>query len=439
MTALVDELATLRLLGNRARFERYNRHLNRELLTDHVVRAVNDLGVYYRNNPTVDDVDWDVFATWWKHDKHASINATDRQMFELLIENVTKLPAPISGSEEVLVSAWAKAEMLTRTADTIVKARDGILKAPPDEAIEKLVTEYRTTIGKLTQAAESGESVYLEQSSVEYTANNAIGYNWRTEDLNVGLGPIRAGDFILVGGRPEYGKTSFIISETTHMLHGTDKKILWINNEEGGNRLMLRHLTCILNKTAQVVRTDLPRALQAIGTQAYGEWARERVCIRNAHTMSMSEIEALVEQQNPDILILHRLDKLPDPMGGKHTNDVQRLGHIALWARKMAAAPRVVIGVVQADTTASNQLFVYDNQLYGSKTLVPAESDAIITIGAEDPYSPKRGIHLPRNKLDGGPMTQEAKRHGFFEVEFDHRTGRYKSIVYAKGATHGKP
>lgn len=439
MTALVDELATLKLLGNRARFERYNRYLNRELLTDHVARAVNDLGVYYRNNPTVGDIDWDVFATWWKHDKHASIKTTDRQMFDLLIENVAKLPPTATDAEAVLVSAWAKAEMLTCTADTIVKARDGVLKAPPDEAIEKLVQEYRTTVGKLSQATDAGESVYLEQSSVEYTANNAVGYNWRTEDLNIGLGPIRAGDFLLVGGRPEYGKTSFIISETTHMLHRTGKKILWINNEEGGNRLMLRHLTCILNKTAQVVRTDLPRAFQAVATQQYGEWTRDQICIRNAHTMSMAAIEALVEDQDPDILVLHRLDKLPDPMGGKNTNDVQRLGHIALWARKMAAAPRVVIGVIQADTSASNQLYVYDNQLYGSKTLVPAESDAIITIGAEDPYSAKRGIHLPRNKLDGGPMTQDAKKHGFFEVSFDARTGRYKSVVYAKGVPHGKP
>ena len=71
-------------------------------------------------------------------------------------------------------------------------------------------------------------------------------------------------------------------------------------------------------------------------------------------------------------------------------------------------------------------------QLYGSKTGIQGEADVILMIGCEDNGQDIRYISIPKNKLPGGPRSVPGLRHGKFEVNFDHQTGRFTSNMYKR-------
>jgi replicative DNA helicase len=99
----------------------------------------------------------------------------------------------------------------------------------------------------------------------------------------------------------------------------------------------------------------------------------------------------------------------------------------------MAKTYGVVIAVSQIDATGEGQEYLTMNQLRGSKTDKAGEADAIITIGrSNDPAKRhSRFIHVPKNKLLGGPHSREEYRHGYFEVTIKPEIGRY--ITNMKG------
>ena len=96
-----------------------------------------------------------------------------------------------------------------------------------------------------------------------------------------------------------------------------------------------------------------------------------------------------------------------------------------MWARTEAAKGRVVLGIVQADVTAHMRRKVWDNQLYGSKTALQGEADAIICIGGDGPADPIRAIHVTKNKLLGGPQTVATSKYAYIEVDFNAATGHF--------------
>jgi hypothetical protein len=236
-----------------------------------------------------------------------------------------------------------------------------------------------------------------------------------------------------VGARPEVGKTSFVTSELCYILRKHPKEtVLWINNEESADRLLVRHMSSVLRARGVEIRARKDAAYAAFLKRT--GWTPETVRVFDAHYATLAEIEAQINALNPSIIVLHRIDKLPAAIEND-ANDVQRLEAVAFWARRLAAPPtgpgRAVIGVMQAGESAHGVLFPDDSQLYRTKTGLQSEMDAIIMIGAENISDKKRGINIPRNKLLGGPRSNEAKRHGRFECALDHITGRFTSVAYA--------
>ena len=66
--------------------------------------------------------------------------------------------------------------------------------------------------------------------------------------------------------------------------------------------------------------------------------------------------------------------------------------------------------------------------LRGSKTDKAGEADLIITLGKDKDAEYKRYLHLPKNKLWGGPSTIEAHRHGKFEITIRPEIARYEGV-----------
>lgn len=422
---MLDEIATVRLMAQRELWEKYRSGIPLKALLPESARMVSDIDAYYAAFPEQCTVEWPALAGWLKATRHVGATREQWAVIESHMRRIAGAPAPDAHMIEALIDGWSKATLVSAMAEACLRQRR------PSPEIDA-AADFSQVLAKHTVARTDAGGDLLKFDAAKIKSGDELDaecFDWRIPDMRYCMGPLRRGDFVLIGGRPEIGKTSFVVSETAHMLHNRADKILWINNEEAGERIKLRYLSAILSRPGRVIAANLAQAFAAAATAKYGTWTADRIMIREAHGRSLAEIESWIVEAAPTIVVLHRLDKM-EGLSGSSENDVQRIASVAYWARRIATGGRVVIGVVQANASAEGKKFVDDSQLYGSKTALQSETDAIICIGCAEKNSGTLGINIPRNKLPGGKLSDEARRHGRFVVAFDHVTGRCRSTVY---------
>ena len=277
----------------------------------------------------------------------------------------------------------------------------------PAEA-EKDETEYVTT----------DLDILLDQTIMQ------PGLRWRLDCLNKSLGSLRRGDFGFIFARPETGKTTFLASEISFMLTQTDSSIVWFNNEEQGNKVMLRLYQAYFGVTLQQLISN--------AKQYKVEWARtvgDRFRLVDSAAISKSQVERTLEARNDVGLIL--FDQIDKIKGFEADRKDLALGATYQWARELAKLYAPCIGVCQADGTGEGQKWLTMQNVADAKTSKQAEADWIAGIGkSHNPNEESiRFINLSKNKLQGDSDTVPELRHGRFEVLIEPQTARYKDIV----------
>ena len=137
------------------------------------------------------------------------------------------------------------------------------------------------------------------------------GYTWRLKCLRESMRGLRGGDFGIIAGRPDKGKTSFIASEVTHLAKQIPehRNVLWLNNEGPGRRIIPRLYQAALS----LERSELVAANQA-GTadeQYKAAVGRvDKIRIADIHGMYVSRVESLIEAHNPEIVVFDMIDKI---------------------------------------------------------------------------------------------------------------------------------
>jgi hypothetical protein len=225
------------------------------------------------------------------------------------------------------------------------------------------------------------------------------GLRWRLNTLNHMLGSLRRGDFGFLFARPETGKTTFLASEVTFMASQATAPVLWINNEEQGNKVMLRCYQAALG----VDMTTLFRDLEG-NKKKYHELTKGQLRIFDGASIHKRTVERLCQRIKPALIIFDQIDKI---VGFDNDREDLRLGTIYQWARELAKTYCPVIGVCQADG-----------------------SDWILGIGKinESGYDQLRYLHLSKNKLIGDSDSVPELRHGRREVLIEPEIARYSDI-----------
>ena len=246
------------------------------------------------------------------------------------------------------------------------------------------------------------------------------GLRWRLDALNHSLGSLRKGDFGFVFARPETGKTTFLASELTFMAEQATRPILWINNEEQSNKVMLRCYQALLGLTTTELFQDIPKARQEFQERLGG-----RLKIFEGTNASALSIETICAKLDPELIIFDQIDKIK---GFEDDRDDLKLGAIYQWARELAKTYGSVIGITQADVTGENARWLNMNNVANAKTSKQAEADWILGIGKIHDVSMEnvRFLHLCKNKLQGDPDTDPNMRHGRVEVLINPHIARYE-------------
>lgn len=211
---------------------------------------------------------------------------------------------------------------------------------------------------------------------------------------------VSGGHLIVVGARPNTGKTSFhasLIAADGGFAHQGAKCVI-LCNEEAYTRVASRYVSASANMTMKEVREN-----QALARKRY-QPVRENVMFKESTGKTMAWVESVVKQEKPDVVVLDMGDKFADMKSER--SDIT-LKAAAIHARNIAKQyDCCVIWMSQLSAEAEGKADLNQSMMEGSKTGKAAEADLMLLIGktqqveGED-EDPVRYLNLAKNKLNG--------------------------------------
>lgn len=221
-------------------------------------------------------------------------------------------------------------------------------------------------------------------------------------------GGLRRGHHMLVFARPEMGKTLMLVN----MMAGYAAQgltVLYVGNEDPQADIQER-LMCRMARLPKVELYKDPETVDALAEDA----GYYNVKWMDATPGTPAEIEAAIEQCDPDVVLIDQLRNI----NVREDHFVQALEKAATAARNIAKKHNVVVvSVTQAGNSAEHKSVLDMGDVDSSNTGIPAQVDVMVGIGAtqDDLDHNRRILSLPKNKRSGC--------HEYFPVRIDPTIG----------------
>lgn len=298
------------------------------------------------------------------------------------------------------------------------KLATALVSSSDDKRVSELIEEYKEweSLDQVTEddARQVLRGMPLAEITKTYAEEELIRV-WPTS-LNSRLdGGLLRGHHMVVFARPEMGKTMFLVNAVAGFL-AQNLVVLYVGNEDPISDIILR-VVCRLSKRDKfTVLSDPNTAEKEARDGGYNNFV-----IAGLAPGTPKEIEELVEEFKPDVLLIDQLRNINT--GNKEGNYVQHLEKAATAARNIGKKHGVlVISVTQAGDSASGKAVLDMGDVDSSNTGIPAQADVMVGIGAtqEDQQMGRRVLSLPKNKRSGN--------HSFFPVRVDPALSRIINV-----------
>lgn len=357
----------------------------------------------------------------------------DFTLDELQAAFFVKYPDAGKGVYAGLFSSLAELSISDSVATTLVnqlKRNKALLKLSEKayaasqgrETDQSLLNAFESVMG-IKEEAVSDETPFVTKSLKELV-NGVVatpGIRWPLNCLNRSLGSLRKGDFGFLFARPETGKTTFLAHVVGHALDQVSSPIVWFNNEEVDDKVILRVYQSYFNVTLQHLMQHLDEYEE--------KFPRDKFLMVDSSKIEIakSSVETILRNYSPSLIIYDQIDKIK---GFKADRDDLVYGEIYQWARELAKNYAPSIGVCQASGAAEGQRWLNMDHVANAKTSKQAEADWILGIGCvhEEAIKFVRFLNISKNKLVGDSDSIPALRHGHFEVSIDPERARYNDI-----------
>lgn len=414
------ELDLLKLLSTKDLYTKYKSYMKPERMSSEGQDILNSLDDFY-NDTGKSEIKWlEDFYTWYTTLKHPSLAESKVTILKSWCEKLDDLTAP----NEAVLQSFLERDYSAQIGDLCIEIVDGTGKATMTDIIDKL--EGFKSESRLTNQFLEGERVSIDDLEDQLQdLDVSQKFEWRLNELQLSLGSIKQGDFIIVGARPDSGKTTFLASEVTYFAKQLEdgQCILWLNNEEMLQRVRQRQAQAALNWTYSEIMAD-----PAVTTEKYQDalGGPGRIVTYDDSKMSIADVDKAVALYEPSLIVIDQLWKL-EGYEKESTSEVDRFARIAKHLRSLAKETGPVITTSQLDGTADGNKWPEMGSLYNSKTAIQGEADAIIMIGIDLETSPvARYIRAPKNKLPFGDPKQRNSGH---IVTIDAEHARYVSAI----------
>lgn len=427
------DLTVLRLLKRRDRFDRLARAVPKQVLDPQTSTILADFQSFFAAFPDTAVVPHAEFFSWFKM-KHPTLTPEQLGVYEHMLKQVQDDVAP--DLEAGLMERLTAAETAYNVAALLQRWNAG------DEldlyvALRNEVEQFESNTNRKVKLP------WVDARIADLLADeqNDVGLHWRLACLNLSMRPMRGGDFGIIAGRPDKGKTTFLTSELSYMaqqvaqMYNNERHIIWLNNEGPGKRIIQRMYQSALNLTipelVELVQQPASKGsgfahkLDELYAAAMGGRI-DLVRVFDVHDFWSHEIEDILRKTPGGLVVFDMVDNIK--FGGGTTNGGERTDQLLeamyQWVRILSVKYDIpMLATSQISAEGDGLQYPTLSMLKDSKTGKQGAAEFIVTIGASnDPaLEGSRFMGMTKNKLHrfGGPKDPRC------EVRFDGARGRY--------------
>lgn len=421
------DITLLQVLKHRKKYEQLHRTVNGRAIDARTKVVLADFGRYFQQ---VDECQvipvTGEFMTWFSMVAHRNLTEDDLTVYRRLFEQVAKEPS--EQTKQLLVQSLLEANLAVQLSDA-VEAYTGEQEIDLFTVLRSAMESYELDLERKVKlpVVEASDDLFEDDT-------NNSGFKWRWSDLNRCMRPLRPGDFGILAGRPDKGKSTAVADNITFMAQqidtvygpGSGRTILWLNNEGPGERIFKRCIQSALGlPTSELVKLNKEGKLWPAYEQVVGN--KHTIKVMNIHGMKSWQVEEILRQVKPALVVFDMIDNVNFDgaviNGGQRTD--QLLEGMYQWARELAVRFNCPI-LATSQISAEGDGLAYPTlaMLKDSKTGKQGTADFIITVGAknEPGFENIRFIGLTKNKLEleGQPKSPKA------ELLLDGPAGRYR-------------
>ncbi|WVH05391.1 DnaB-like replicative helicase [Agrobacterium phage Alfirin] len=381
---------------------------------------LRDFDRYYKAYPSHNDVDRETFLPRFKA-WHPSLKEEQVKYYMKILEGVWEKDA--DDDQRTNIMSWlAEVEMATNLANLTADFNDGELESDFYAELIAITDQYKKRVDVRFDRWIDDDIGSLLQEDL-----NDEGIAFRLNCLNKHARKMRMGDFLILAGRPNKGKTSFVCSESTFWAPQLpdDKNIIWLNNEGPGRRIVPSLYRAALGKTIPELGMMVQNGTaEAEYIKLMGR--RDRVRVIDIHGWTNGMVERVLEESNPGIIVYDMIDNIKG-FGNAARTDLG-LEMMYQWARERSVKfDAIGIATSQISNDGDGLMFPTLGMLKDSKTGKQGACDMQIMIGASnDPsYANSRFIGVPKNKLSRPGIPEDPRQ----EVRFDRDRARFEDVT----------
>lgn len=378
----MDELKVLgACLHDRSAFKMLRRHMDEKDLSDKGQVVYKEICLWYDTDAGAQSCDSEVIQERLaaQHPKHAD-----------LFRSVVQKCVPVSGTNITATFLNFKKKAVSSSLIQALAADDTAKAEALSKKYQELVlgeSRVHERDGKIFKGASSEtlvQSVRPENLMRLHpqVLNDAIG------------GGLPRGAHVLVFAQPEVGKSLFSINIASGFLHD-GRSVLYIGNEDPAELMLLRFKSRLSGMPRRSILDDCAKADELASKHGF-----DNLTFAALSPGSMHDVEYLVDEHKPDILVCDQLPNLQAP----NLSKVEKLEWLAQQMRNLCKSRNIVgISVCQAADSAKDKLVLDMGDVFFSNVAIQAQVDVMIGIGMDKTaeVAQMRMLSLCKNKLNG--------------------------------------
>lgn len=404
------EINLLKALSNKDNLNNYQRLLNTKTLSVRAIEILKDYQRYFETYPTHMDIDWGVFREFFFIQRHPNLDEESDLVYtdiinQLMSKEIDSCTNIISAFEQKILY-----EQLDKDIQNNIAIED--IKNKVDVGLDKI------NALKGTQEA-VGDDMDLREA-MTYT-DRSKGLKWRLNCLNeLFQGGLIKGDFGIIAGFVDMGKTGFLCSEVSYMaqqLEG-DQWIAWLNTEGNWQQILPRLYSSTLNVTHQDLSRYTDKATEKYLEKMKGD--KNRIKVLNFQRKSTKDVERLIKNNPPSLIVFDLLDHIRgfDRLVGSEGNVTERYNALYQWAREVATSTCPILAISQLNGDGNNEPYPSITNLRGSRVDKQAAASFQLIIGGKEGNSTERFLSMPKNKISSNKGWRQ-------QVRFDPLRNRF--------------
>lgn len=406
----------LSVLRDRGKFRQLRGAVPDDLVGQETLSMLAWYDCWFKAFPERDTVDTESLRTLFNLRVGQSIDDNQRAIMAMLFR---KLDEPVDQHEVDGITAQLYERDFKGKAAALINRYDN------GDEIDLTFELNRLAHENMRRISASSPASYIDDP-IEDILNDFQGdrgLKLVTQLLRSSVGGLQGGDSVAIAGRPDKGKTSLLAALLVNFapqleaLGWGGRPMLWLNNEGSGRRIIPRIYQAALKCTFTEMVSKSNSGILVPEYQA--AMHNQRILVKDMHGATLGQIEQVVEELNPCVVVYDMLAnfRMPSAGGGNKTDALEQM-----WQEVREQAVRhdfVAFPTVQISADGDDQMYPPYSALKDSKTGIQGATDVILMMGALNSIEMDsvRGFSTPKNKRQMQGTPSNTPGQVFFDKE----------------------